>query len=418
MKMRNKIMMFLGAFALSLTPIITVVSCTKANENIQTEQPSAPNIPEQNQNENQPTEQDNQVDGPNSEVDTPISPDQNNNGDLQDGEVTNPEVQPGPVVPPSQPQEDINKPSKPDTEENNQDSSNPQEGETEHGEAPQIVPQPAPGPVVPPQPEVEPQPTPGPVVPQEPEPQPEPEQNLESETLKALKETINGIVIKESVYEWDNVKFKIFTEPGSDQEFATITSIKWQMNDGHGNQIQVPELVGYPNSEGGHTMIPVKAIGGEVFNNEATDRDGFMKNSVYTNKDVWKIYINDNVEYIFDGALAGLNNNNGAQIPFYGGQNLKWIGNGAFYNAGLGSVTIGENWNKLVYIGNYAFCDDWNIRNAKIPQSVEFIGDNAFGKLWRSEVNEISIPNAYKDQLPSIFGIEEGNQFFDKVKLY
>ena len=58
------------------------------------------------------------------------------------------------------------------------------------------------------------------------------------------------------------------------------------MNDGHGNQIQVPLEVGYPNGDGTNTMIPVKAIGGEVFNNEATDRDGFMKNSVYTNRDV------------------------------------------------------------------------------------------------------------------------------------
>ncbi len=394
MKKRNKLMLLFAAFSISFIPIAAVVSCNGSQtEEVQAPKPNLPN------------------DG---SMGTPINPDVGNGGDNQvngqeeqlppsseEGESLPPQSQPE-QTPPSNGQEQ----SQPDGNIEPDGSVGQQgDGSQNDGSKPEQTPS-------------EPEQTPS-----QPEQKPEEnngsQQDLDSPALKALKNKINGIKIQDTVYEWDNVKFKIFTEPGSEQEFATVISIKRQEADGHGGgeQIQVPTKVGYPNADGVQVMIPVKAIGSQVFIQDATKRDDFVAKSVnHTGKSVWKVYLNDNVEYIFDGALSGLNNDHNSNIPFYGGNNLKWIGKGAFLNAGLGGVTIGENWNNLLYIGDAAFYDDWNITNLKISKSVEYIGEYAFAKLWKFQ--EATLPESFKNNLPSIFNVNEGDELLQKVKMY
>ena len=75
-------------------------------------------------------------------------------------------------------------------------------------------------------------------------------------------------------------------------------------------------------------------------------------------------------------------------IPDYiNGEKVLVIGDGAFYDKNLRSVTIPES---VTRIGSCAFCKN-NLRSVTIPDSVTTIGDYAF---WDSNLRSVTIPDS------------------------
>ncbi len=242
--------------------------------------------------------------------------------------------------------------------------------------------------------------------------------------LQALKETVDGINIEEPEYtfiehdgSFDNeIKFKLFTEKGNDTKYATITGINGAVTGGwFGSQVEFPEFVS-TNPNDPDPKIVVKGIGSSVSLPVSSQANDFYAHSLVSGKTVPKIWLHSNIEYIFDGALSNMHNTNGNPIDLYGCGSVKWIGQGAFYNSGLGS-TKNADWfdrKNLLFIGNRAFYNNYNLTNLYLPLTVEHVGEKALAST--PKFNKGFFPKKLEPNIPSIFGLGEIAEVAGKIK--
>ncbi len=240
--------------------------------------------------------------------------------------------------------------------------------------------------------------------------------NLEG-AVNDLLDTVDNITLEDQEYtfiehdgSFDNeIKFKLFTEKGSDVKYATITSINGAVEGGwFGSQVEFPELVS-TSREDPNPQIIVKGLGlPNKLPTTAKEHD-FYARSLVSNKKVPKIWLHEDIQYIFDGALSNMHNNNGGPIEIYGCSGVKYIGQGAFYNSGLGSTKSAEWFDKknLLYIANRAFYNNYNLENIYLPLTVQYVGAKALAST--PKFKRARFPLSIKPDIPSIFGLESYN---------
>lgn len=134
----------------------------------------------------------------------------------------------------------------------------------------------------------------------------------------------------------------------------------------------------------------LKEISGFVFSYNEIEKVTIPKtveniiNGAFNNNPNIRFYIDENnPNYISDENHLGIYSKNGEKIIFgtesvYGTEmynNVKIIGEKAFYQASLNSVIIP---NKVETIENAAFSSNYNVQEVEIPASVKTIGSEAF----------------------------------------
>lgn len=178
----------------------------------------------------------------------------------------------------------------------------------------------------------------------------------------------------------------------------------WQCNildsSENGFYIKNGVLLKYVGSESS-IIIPnsVTCIGEKVFYGNSGLTSVTIPNSVTSIRDqafkgcsnLTKIIINSN--YIISktySSYSNIENTFGPQVKDYIiGESVKSIGDYAFYNSNLTSVTIGRG---ITSIGKYAFTSCSSLKSITIPNSVTSIGSCAF--LLCSNLKSITIPNS------------------------